>query len=39
MTTTHELRQRLDGYHISPPGNPMKGNDLEEDWQKDGETN
>ena len=28
------------GHRVSPPpGNPTKGNDLEEDWQDDGEMN
>ena len=28
-----------DGHYVSPPGNPTKGNDLEEDQPVDGETN
>jgi len=28
-----------DGFCVSPPGNPMKGTDLEEDQRDGGETN
>ena len=27
------------GHHVSPPGNPTKGKDLEEEWRDDGDTN
>ena len=27
------------GHRVSPPGNPMKGNDVDDDRRDDGETN